>query len=254
MDQPPASSSPASAGAPKPRPFYARKSFSGPQFARPGERGSLLAYGGTTLEAPAHALEGPFALVDVETSALDPRDGRVLEIAILRLERDGTVSDEFVTLVDPQNGEVGPDWLHKITTDDVRGAPVFAQIADSVLERLAGAVVVAHNAAFEDRWLAAEFERLGRWPRGLPHLPALDTLWLARQVRSLPNYKLQTVVDAYGCTLDDAHTALGDVRALAQLLPRMLVDAGPLHYPVMPAPPQGGVMMPRLQPRPVQGH
>ena len=53
-------------------------------------------------------------------------------------------------------------------------------------------------------------------------MPTIDTLWLSRQVLDLPNYKLATVIDEFGYEFQDAHTALGDVRAMAKVLPEML--------------------------------
>lgn len=210
---------------------YRRPPFSGPSFAQPGERGDLFAYGGF-LDGGV-PLDGPFAIIDLETSALSPTQGRVLEIAITRVDRHGTVLDEMSSLIDPGDGIVGAEHIHQISAPMLAGAPCFADLADTILKLLAGSIVVAHNAAFEDRWLGSELARMGLT---LPHLPTLDTLWLVRQLRKLPDFKLGTVVQAYGCTLADAHTASGDVRALTALLPRMLDDAGPLQYPVGPPP------------------
>jgi DNA polymerase III alpha subunit (gram-positive type) len=66
----------------------------------------------------------------------------------------------------------------------------------------------------------------------MPVIPALDTLWLSRQVIDLENYKLKTVVSGYGHRITNAHTALGDTRAVAKILPKMLKQAGELKYPI----------------------
>jgi hypothetical protein len=62
-------------------------------------------------------------------------------------------------------------------------------------------------------------------------MPALCTLWLGQQTFRTPNHKLGTLARAAGIPLMDKHAALGDVRAVAGLLPRMLDAYGqPVHY------------------------
>src|SRR5690606_24476628 len=101
----------------------------------------------------------------------------------------------------------------------VRNAPHFGDVAGEILARLEGAVVVAHNAVFEERFLAAELARIG--VRGTS-LPALCSLWLGQRTFDTPNHKLATLAQHAGIPMPDAHAALGDVRAVARLLPRML--------------------------------
>jgi DNA polymerase-3 subunit epsilon len=142
----------------------------------------------------------------------------------------GEIQEEYATLVNPGNGQVGPTFIHHITEEAVLSAPTFAEIAGDILKRFENRIVVAHHAAFEDKFLASEFKRAGI---KLPPIPALDTLWLTRQVVELPNYKMQTVIQNYGIEETDLHTALGDVRALAKILPTLLSAAPTILYPVM---------------------
>jgi DNA polymerase-3 subunit epsilon len=200
-----------------------------PQFARPGTRGEVFHYGG---DGSGWELDAPFAVIDVETTGFSPRNGdRIVEIAIARVDGRGRIEDEYATLVDPGR-DVGPVFVHGISNIDIRDAPRFAEIAGEVLDRLDGAIVVAHNAVFEDRFLAAEFDRLGI---RLPASPALCSLWLARTTVRTPNHKLRTLARYAGLSTVDAHAALGDVRMVAALLPQMLSMHGrPLRYPCVP--------------------
>jgi DNA polymerase III epsilon subunit-like protein len=198
-------------------------------FAEPGLRGELFAYGGEGRGAP---LDAPFAIIDVETTGFSPARGdRIVEIAITRIDARGRVEDEYATLVNPER-DAGAVWVHGISNIDIRDAPRFADIAGEVLARMDGAVVVAHNAVFEERFLAAEFTRLGVLP---PLSPALCTLWLARRTMRTPNHKLRTLARYAGLSTIDAHTALGDVRLVAALLPQMLTAHGlPMRYECRP--------------------
>lgn len=199
-------------------------------FAAPGMTGPLFAYGGV------HAgtlLDGPYTVVDVETTGLSPARGdRVLEIAVARVASDGHIEDEYATLVNPEGRDVGAVFIHGITNEAVHSAPRFIDIAGEILARLDGAIVVAHNAAFDERFLAAELARAGIY---LDRMPALCTLWLARQTLNTPNHRLPTLCQADGIADGDAHSALGDARAGARLLPRMVARYGrPLAYPTVP--------------------
>jgi DNA polymerase-3 subunit epsilon len=194
-------------------------------FAGPGMRGRLFQYGGDGAGFPVDA---PYAVIDVETTGFSPVKGdRIVEIAIARMDARGRIEDEYATLVNPGR-DVGPVFVHGISNSEVLDAPTFEEIAGELLARMDGAVVVAHNAAFEERFLAAEFARMDLT---LPLNPALCSLWLARRTLQSPNHKLTTLARAAGISTVDAHTALADVRTVAALLPQMLVVHGrPLHY------------------------
>lgn len=178
-------------------------------------------------------LEGPYAIIDFETTGVSPRTGdRIIEVAIVRVSRDGRVLDEYSTLLNPEGRDTGPVHVHRIRNGDVCGAPMFRDAAADILSRLDGAVVVAHNASFEQRFLDSELARINV---GIGHVPALCTLWLARQTLSLPNYKLETIARSARLSLADGHTALGDVRTVAALLPGMLEALrSPIFYGTPP--------------------
>ena len=194
-------------------------------FAEPGLRGPLFHYGGTSLRSGSEH-NGPFAVIDFETTGLSAKRDRIVEVAIARVDSEGRIEDEFATLINPQGRDVGPTFIHGITNAQVKNAPGFVDVAPELLSRLSGAVVVAHNATFEEAFLAAELQRAGI---AVSQIPALCTLWLGRQTFATPNHKLGTIARAAGIPLVDKHAALGDVRAVAALLPQM---ASKLRSPV----------------------
>lgn len=159
-----------------------------------------------------------FAVIDLETTGFEAQRHRIVEIAIVRIDEKGRELDVFETLVDPGNEEVGPTAVHGISAPMLVGAPTFAEISGTVLQKLQGAIVVAHNAQFEDSFLSAEFAHAG-WP--LPWLPALDTLTVSQSL-TLPNHRLATVCEWAGVRIHGAHTAVGDARATARMLPSLL--------------------------------
>jgi len=169
-----------------------------------------------------HRLAGAgYAVVDLETTGFDAWGAdRIVEIAIVRIDAAGRELGVYETLVNPgrSTGAVG---VHQISADMAARAPTFEEIASSVLAWLEAVVVVAHNAPFEDAFLSAEFARAGI---AAPAIPALDTLPLAQSFVPTPNHRLATVCAWGGVTIDGPHTALGDARATAQVLPRLLAS------------------------------
>jgi DNA polymerase III epsilon subunit-like protein len=204
---------------------FQKPTYSGSRFAQDSGKGSLFHYASNS---KGNELASEFAIVDLETSGLEPGSARVIEIAILLVNSKGEIKEEYATLINPGNVQVGPTFIHHITEEAVLTAPTFQEVAGDILKRFENRIIVAHHAAFEDKFLAAEFKRAGI---KLPPLPALDTLWLSREVLDLPNYKMQTVLQHFGVEEIDLHTALGDVRALNKILPTLLSQSSSILYP-----------------------
>ena len=200
--------------------------YSGPLFAQPGEIGKLFGFGNKTGN---YELNGPFSIIDLETSGFNPPGSRILEIAILKIDRNGNELDRFETLINPEDGNVGRADIHGIDLKMLFGAPTFDQASGRILEFIQNSIVVAHNARFEENFLAHELTEAGH---DLDLIPALDTLWLARNTIDLPNYKLETVINGFNKRIINAHTALGDVIAVSKILPEMLNRIGELYYPI----------------------
>ncbi len=170
-----------------------------------------------------------FACFDVETTSLNPTNGRVIEVAVVRIERDGTPAGEWTTLVDAGTDNLGRTDIHGIRQAWLKDAPCFADIAGDLTDELSGCVPVAHNSSFDVGFLHAEWQRarLGR-DLGPLHLEAVDTVPLARSL-GLPG-QLGKLADALGTPLVDAHQALDDARALAAVLVVMLDRGGKPHH------------------------
>lgn len=181
----------------------------------------------------------PFAVVDVETTGFSHRD-RVLEIAVVHADADGTVTGRWSTLLNPER-HIPNTRVHGISAGDVTEAPRFAEIAAVLAEQLAGRVFVAHNAPFDARLLTAEFARLGL--TGSPFRGAsLCTLALTGRLLPASGRGLAAALTAAGITNAHAHAALGDAEATAELLRHYLRRSpdtvgdllGPVHPVLFP--------------------
>lgn len=172
-----------------------------------------------------------FVIVDLETTGTSASRSRITEIGAVRV-RDGRVTDEFTTLVDP--GVLIPaniTLLTGITQSMVATAPPITRALPDLLAFLAAepdTVLVAHNAAFDTGFLKAACEREGvEWPG----YPVVDTLRLARAVLVRPevhNHRLGTLATYFGAPTTPNHRALDDARATVDVLNGLLARLAPL--------------------------
>ena len=175
---------------------------------------------GTT---PLIALDA--VVIDVETTGLDPRKARAVELAAVRLER-GRVNPmaAFRRLINP--GEPIPpaaSRIHGIHDADVAGAPAFAAVWPEFAAMLADTVLIGHTVGFDLAVLKRECARAGlAWTPP----PALDTRLLAEIAEpELADYSLESLAAWLGLDIADRHSAAGDARAAAlifqALVPRL---------------------------------
>lgn len=167
-----------------------------------------------------------FAVLDLETTGLDPAHDRVIEVAVVTTDERGRVLDEWSSLIDPAR-DPGPVHVHGITAEQLAQAAPFATVAADLGPRLRNRVVVAHNLPFDAGFLAAEAARSGpAGPAGLLDevVGGLCTLDLSRQLLTRPTtgWSLGSLCAATGVALDDPHRALADARATAGLLAVLL--------------------------------
>jgi DNA polymerase-3 subunit epsilon len=120
-------------------------------------------------------------VLDTETTGLDPAAGhRIVEVACLELLNHIPTGRSFQAYVNPER-DVPADAIavHGLTTEFLSDKPRFADIADELLNFIADAPLVIHNAEFDIRFLNAEFLQLARPPLGNGRV--VDTLQIARQ-------------------------------------------------------------------------
>ena len=191
---------------------------------RPGGRRSLPSGLGAVrarrVGRPLHPRR--FAVVDLETTGLDPATDRIIEVAVVTTDGRGRRVGEWSALVDPGR-DPGPTEVHGISAADLDGAADFAAVAAQVAPLLAGTVVVAHNLAFDAAFLAAEQRRVGADLLGAAE-GGLCTLDLSRRLLPRPagGWSLAALCADVEVALVDPHRALVDARATAGLLAALL--------------------------------
>ena len=163
-----------------------------------------------------------FAVIDAETTGYYPSRDRIVEIAIRRVDAEGTVLDDYSTLVDPGR-DPGLAAQRGISSDMLLGAPAFGDIAADLTLRLSGAVWVGHNLAFETRFLREEFERVGGEP---PAAPMLCTMGLCRHFGpGMSSHRLEWLCERLEIGEEIEASAASQARATALVLTCLLEKA-----------------------------
>jgi DNA polymerase III epsilon subunit family exonuclease len=154
-----------------------------------------------------------FVVVDVETTGTNAEMADLIEVAAVRV-KGGKVADRWSTFVNPGRPIFG-NQMHGITDKDVKGAPSPAEAARKALAFVGEATIVGHSVGFDIAFLEAALGDGTRIEAGR----YLDTLTLARDgYPDLPSYTLGELSKFFGIQLQQAHRALPDAEATAELL------------------------------------
>lgn len=159
-----------------------------------------------------------FAIIDVETTGVNAKFDRLTEIAIIIFDGEKKTK-EFSSLINPERKiPYNITQMTGINNQMVASAPKFYEIAKDIVEMTEGCTFVAHNAAFDYRFITAEFESLGyKYER-----KTLDTIKLARKfIPGLRSYSLGKLCADIGIEINNRHRAMGDALATAELFKRI---------------------------------
>jgi DNA polymerase III epsilon subunit family exonuclease len=183
-------------------------------------------------------MEQPLVVLDVETTGFSSDYDRVVEVAAVRVER-GRIIDSWSALVDP--GRPIPrnaQKAHGITDLDVYMKPKFLHVVSKLVSFTRNALPVAYSAEFDKRMLGAEMDRCSialtasTHPMFDPRWPWIDPLiWVRDMDGGAVNRSGNKLADACarrGITITNAHRALDDAEATAQLILMMARQIGPM--------------------------
>jgi len=161
-----------------------------------------------------------YTVVDIETTGGTARSHKIIEVAIVTFDGHQIV-DTYATLINPK--KYIPPFITSLTgisNEMIEDAPSFEEVADTIFEKTADKIFVAHNVNFDYSFLKQEFGILGKkFDR-----KKLCTVRLAKKI--LPgfrSYGLGTLTNELGITIEDRHRALGDAEATAEVL-RLLIQ------------------------------
>ncbi len=163
-----------------------------------------------------------YTVFDTETTGLNPSGGdEIIQLGAARIVNGKLLRQEsFDQLVDP--GRTIPAEsipIHGITQDMVDGQPRIAQVLPVFHAFAQDTVLVAHNAAFDMKFLQLQEESTGIVFRQ----PVLDTLLLSAVVHpNQESHRLEAIAERFNVAVLGRHTALGDALVTAEIWLRLI--------------------------------
>jgi DNA polymerase-3 subunit epsilon len=170
-----------------------------------------------------------YTVFDTETTGLEPSAGdEIIQIGAVRVLNGKLLrSESFEQLVDPKR-PIPPAGIpiHGIQPDMVVGQPTIDTVLPAFHAYAHDTVLVAHNAAFDMRFLQLKEQATGvRFEQ-----PVLDTLLLSAVVHpNQESHKLEAIAERLDIPVIGRHTALGDAIVTAEVFLRfipLLADKG----------------------------
>lgn len=163
-----------------------------------------------------------FTVFDTETTGLNPSEGdQIIQIGAARIVNGKLLRQEsFEQLVNP--GRLIPAAtvpIHGITQDMVKGKPPITEVLPAFYTFAQDTVLVAHNAAFDMKFLQLQERHTGL----VFNHPVLDTLLLSAVVHpNQESHRLEAIAERFNITVLGRHTALGDAIVTAEVWLRLL--------------------------------
>lgn len=151
-----------------------------------------------------------FVCIDCETTGLDPKEDRIIEVAAVRFSMN-EVFGEYETLVDPEC--LIPDSsiaIHHITQSMVSDKPTIRQILPQLLDFIGDDIIVGHGVNFDIEVIANSADRHSAAHR-LRNSRFLDTLRMARLYGESPVNSLEHLRQHFNIQFEGPHRAMSDV-------------------------------------------
>lgn len=163
-----------------------------------------------------------YTVFDTETTGLKPSEGdEIIQIGAARILNGKLLhNDSFEQLVDPQRS-LPPESskIHGITPEMLVGQPTIGEVLPAFYDFSADTVLVAHNAAFDMRFLQLKEESTGL---KFDH-PVIDTLLLSAVIHpNQESHRLEAIAERFGVTIIGRHTAMGDAIVTAEVFLKMI--------------------------------
>jgi DNA polymerase III subunit epsilon len=163
-----------------------------------------------------------YTVFDTETTGLNPSQGdEIIQIGATRILNGKLLrAESFEQLVDPERPLAAESAkIHGITSEMLRGQPTIDKVLPAFHAFSADTVLIAHNAAFDMRFLQLKEEQTGL---RFDH-PVIDTLLLSAVVHpNQESHRLEAIAERLGLTIVGRHTALGDAIVTAEVFLKLI--------------------------------
>ena len=161
-------------------------------------------------------------IFDTETTGLDNRTDRIIEIGGIELFNHFPTGKTLHIYINPVDQKVHPDALavHGITDEFLRDKQPFAAVAQEILDFFGEGKWIAHNATFDMGFINAELARLSLPPISPENV--IDTLSMARRKHPMGPNSLDALCRRYG--IDNSHRAKHGALLDSELLAEVYIE------------------------------
>jgi DNA polymerase III subunit epsilon len=163
--------------------------------------------------------------LDTETTGLSPESGdRIIEIGCVELVNRRLTGRELHFYINPERrNSVDAYNVHGLSDEFLADKPLFAHIADELIEFVRGAEVIIHNAAFDIGFLDVEMRRIGKPSITAHEIRVTDSLAMARESFPGKANSLDALCKRFEVNnaARELHGALLDAGLLAEVYIRM---------------------------------
>ena len=196
----------------KEKPFY--------EFVEPEK---IVTYSQDTLmnfdavkSVPKYLQNKTFVCYDFETTGLHYVDGdKIIEIGAVKIE-NGKITERFMSFVDPEKHI--PEDASKISgiyDSDVKGAPTADKVLQDFYKWTRGTIIIGYNNINFDNIFLVGQGKSARW--NFDNETDDVYRWAQKYIRGVKNYRLKTIADKLSVPLDNAHRAVYDALATAEV-------------------------------------
>ena len=196
----------------KEKPFY--------EFVEPEK---IITYSQDTLmnfdavkQVPKYLQDKTFVCYDFETTGLHYVNGdKIIEIGAVKIE-NGKITERFMSFVDPEK-HIPEDAsaISGIVDSDVKGAPTADKVLQDFYKWTRGAIIIGYNNINFDNIFLIGQGKTARW--NFDNETDDVMRWAQKYIRGVKNYRLKTIADRLSVPLDNAHRAVYDALATAEV-------------------------------------
>jgi DNA polymerase-3 subunit epsilon len=178
-------------------------------------------------------MTGRQIILDTETTGLEPGDGhRIIEIGCVEVRNRRKSERMFHQYLNPHRViDDGAFEVHGISNEFLADKPVFADIAQDLIDFIRDSELIIHNAPFDIAFINAELKLLGKkWGKLEDYCRVTDTLVMARELHPGQKNSLDALCSRYQIdnSQRDLHGALLDAQILLDVYLAMTGGQGNL--------------------------